>query len=534
MKIEKEKLNKRQRWKEKRSSSVEVKNTLYRKDKLRQQSGITLIALIITVIILVILATISINGLLGDNGLISQSRKQKESSSNQVEEERQQTNETTEEYNYIMSEKEKELKKEWVNSISGSGEDKFLDVIETSDGGYLAVGYSTSTDLWFTNKGNSDAIIVKYDMNGKIQWKDSIGGTGADWYSGVIENNGNYIVVGSICSPSVTTKTTTLEVEAVVGISGDTSYIGAGIIMKYDKSGNEIFIKKYEGEVTTDCNPSPGSDAPEEWVIGHTLCYSIEKNDTGYVVTAQKGYIDISDMSSGVYCIGPALLEYSNSDILQAEKCTGGITTYGSAGGGWQINSYNNEIVKWNVLTEIIKKGNNYVLYGKQSTVGEGSQSRIIRTTSDFTVEKEIIHKNDLGTIGRDYIVATNALLDISRNMIVNLKGYDYENGSICKMDTEGNEIWIKEDADYKDITKVNNEIFSAIQNATSGTKLQRYTMESGTLISEYDMPSYENIFRTGVEEAYIFLGSPTDEEGISINGESDAVIGKYLLVDKQ
>ena len=44
-----------------------------------EEKGITLISLVITIIIIIILSTVTINLLLGDNGLISQSRESKNS-----------------------------------------------------------------------------------------------------------------------------------------------------------------------------------------------------------------------------------------------------------------------------------------------------------------------------------------------------------------------------------------------------------------------------------------------------------------------
>ncbi len=41
----------------------------------KNENGITLIALVVTIVILIILATISINLILGDGGLVSRSQK---------------------------------------------------------------------------------------------------------------------------------------------------------------------------------------------------------------------------------------------------------------------------------------------------------------------------------------------------------------------------------------------------------------------------------------------------------------------------
>ena len=48
----------------------------------KQNSGITLIALVVTIVVLIILATVSINTVLGDNGIISRAQKARDSYSN--------------------------------------------------------------------------------------------------------------------------------------------------------------------------------------------------------------------------------------------------------------------------------------------------------------------------------------------------------------------------------------------------------------------------------------------------------------------
>ena len=47
-------------------------------DTLRRKNGITLIALVMTIVILIILTTISINAIFGENGLIGKEKQAKE------------------------------------------------------------------------------------------------------------------------------------------------------------------------------------------------------------------------------------------------------------------------------------------------------------------------------------------------------------------------------------------------------------------------------------------------------------------------
>ena len=68
----------------------------------------------------------------------------------------------------------------FVATFGGSDWEQFNSVQQTSDGGYIAVGTSNSTDqdLAGLSKGSYDAIIVKYDSGGNVTWKQTFGGSG--------------------------------------------------------------------------------------------------------------------------------------------------------------------------------------------------------------------------------------------------------------------------------------------------------------------------------------------------------------------
>lgn len=69
-----------------------------------QNKGITLIALVITIIIVIILATITINSVVGDNGLIKQSDIAKDQTTNLVESEKSDMNQIFQEYTNVSKE----------------------------------------------------------------------------------------------------------------------------------------------------------------------------------------------------------------------------------------------------------------------------------------------------------------------------------------------------------------------------------------------------------------------------------------------
>lgn len=72
----------------------------------KSSKGITLVALVVTIIILIILSTVTINAVLGDNGLIKQAQKSKEEANNYISKEDSDINQLVQEYANIMSEDE--------------------------------------------------------------------------------------------------------------------------------------------------------------------------------------------------------------------------------------------------------------------------------------------------------------------------------------------------------------------------------------------------------------------------------------------
>ncbi len=85
---------------------------------------------------------------------------------------------------------------QWTKTIGGIDDDVAFDIIQTSDGGYAIVGFTLS----FCNAGcpaTGDAYIVKLDANGNLQWTKVIGGADDEVASAIAQTNDNgYIVVG--------------------------------------------------------------------------------------------------------------------------------------------------------------------------------------------------------------------------------------------------------------------------------------------------------------------------------------------------
>jgi len=88
---------------------------------------------------------------------------------------------------------------DWVKTFGGSNEDNALSVVETTDGGYAIAGYTQSIDGDVTDKTapDSDYWLLKLNQDGEISWSKTYGGSGDDRGEKLIQtSDGGYVMVG--------------------------------------------------------------------------------------------------------------------------------------------------------------------------------------------------------------------------------------------------------------------------------------------------------------------------------------------------
>lgn len=124
---------------------------------------------------------------------------------------------------------------EWQKALGGSNNDVIQSIRQTTDGGYIAAGSSKSTDGDTTiNHGNFDFWVVKLDNSGNIQWQKSLGGSGIDEAQSIQQTaEGGYIVAGISSSND----------GDVSGNQGDQDYW----VVKLDNIGNIQWQKSLGG-----------------------------------------------------------------------------------------------------------------------------------------------------------------------------------------------------------------------------------------------------------------------------------------------
>ncbi|MDQ7092073.1 hypothetical protein REC12_00495 [Desulfosporosinus sp. PR] len=149
---------------------------------------------------------------------------------------------------------------QWVKSVGGSNKDCFNSVIQTKDGDYVAVGYSYSPNISQSFHGCDDAIIAKFDPDGKQEWLKNFGGTDEDVFTSVQETkSGDYIVVGYSDSKN-----------------GD---LLNGDFTTLNKGGTDGIIAEISSEGKLQWIQSTGGGGRDEFDTLQTT------NDQGYIVT---------------------------------------------------------------------------------------------------------------------------------------------------------------------------------------------------------------------------------------------------------
>jgi hypothetical protein len=91
---------------------------------------------------------------------------------------------------------------QWQKCLGGTSDDYASSIQQTSDGGYVVTGKTLSNNGDVSGAhGMSDWWIVKLDAGGNLQWQKCLGGTGNDEsYSIQHTTDGGYIAAGFSCS----------------------------------------------------------------------------------------------------------------------------------------------------------------------------------------------------------------------------------------------------------------------------------------------------------------------------------------------
>jgi|GEM_PF-2495780 len=189
----------------------------------------------------------------------------------------------------------------WSNCFGGSGNDYLNIIVQTADGGYIAAGETLSSDGDFSEHhgGYTDGWIIKLDSNGNKLWSKCFGGSDDDSLKGIIQlSDGGYIAIGS-------TMSTNGEFSEHNGGRTD------GWIIKVSSAGNKLWSKCFGGN---------GNDY---------LSNITQTSDGGYIAAGETSSTDGDFSGNHSGKTDGCMIKFDAADNKVWSKCFGG-TDYDS------------------------------------------------------------------------------------------------------------------------------------------------------------------------------------------------------------
>lgn len=212
----------------------------------------------------------------------------------------------------------------WQKSLGGTNSDVARSVTQTSDGGYIVAGYTTSVNGDVSeNNGGRDVWVVKLDGSGAIEWEKSYGGTGSEEAYEIQQTlDGGYIITG---------------------MSDSNDFFSTGF------GNDDILVIKTNGNGTVEWGKKFGTASSER---GHSVK---QTSDGSYIVS---GFIG----GGGTWVVkldstGNLDSNWSNTSFGSAQAYSVDATSDGGfVVAGYKVNTGNNinvRVVKLNSSSEV-------------------------------------------------------------------------------------------------------------------------------------------------------------------------------------
>jgi uncharacterized delta-60 repeat protein len=183
---------------------------------------------------------------------------------------------STGDYDFFLIKTDADGNLEWAKTYGGTNDEWALSVQQTSDGGYIAVGWT-----WSFGAGWGDIFLIKTDADGNVEWAKTYGGIYGEWARSVQQtSDGGYIVAGWTAS---------------FGAGGDI------FLIKTDANGNLQWAKTYGGTSTDGAYSVRQTSDGGYIVAGYTPSFGAGGADLFLIKTDADGNLEWAKTYGGTY-----------------------------------------------------------------------------------------------------------------------------------------------------------------------------------------------------------------------------------------
>ncbi len=313
----------------------------------------------------------------------------------------------------------------WVHTYGGTEDDILNDGISLSDGGFLLVGYTSST-----GGGDQDFWAIRIDSSGGIVWENNYGGEYNDEGFAVMNVGDGFIIVG----------TTNSFGEGTPGYSNI-------YIVKIDNDGEIIWESTYESDLD-DCAYDIALFGDECIVAGYTwLDFSTRDEGILLFVSADDGTIDSTLITSGASSDGFCGIAATSDGYMAAgyTKSFGtGTPSYSnvylmkSTGEQFSIGGDNTDEAE-----AIVDAGSgNFIVAGETASIGAGNTDfYLLKVNSDGEIIWQKAFGGAMYDFGKDIVLTDDGIVAIG---FTNSFGAGYDDLYLVKTDLDGDLLWQK------------------------------------------------------------------------------------------
>lgn len=208
---------------------------------------------------------------------------------------------------------------QWQKSYGGTSDEYAQSVLQTSDNGYMILGYSQSNDGdVIGNYGDVDIWMIKLDFSGNLLWQKNLGGTRADFGWDICQSaDGGYVILG------------------------DTDSNDNDVVGRFDRF-SDLWIVKLNASGTIVWQKTYGSTATE---IATAIAPTI---DNGFIVSGYNngGVTNNGDVTNNHGLADFWILKLDVNGTLQWQKSFGGtnndypINVKQTSDGGYVVSGF--------------------------------------------------------------------------------------------------------------------------------------------------------------------------------------------------